>query len=86
MMGAGSPDTTLESFLPRSSPTRGLGSRVVIRFPECRTCWARPHRIGGQMMVRSLAIVIGVVFFATPAAAEFTKCKLTYNLSGWSVL
>jgi len=38
------------------------------------------------MMVRSLAIVIGVVFFATPAAAGFTKCKLTYNLSGWSVL
>jgi hypothetical protein len=37
------------------------------------------------MRTRGLAIVIGVVFFATPAAAEFTKCKLTYSLSGWSV-
>ena len=26
------------------------------------------------------------VFFATPAAAELAKCKMTFNLSGWSFI
>lgn len=37
------------------------------------------------MRARSLAILIGVVLFAAPAAAKFTRCKLTYSLSGWSI-
>ena len=37
------------------------------------------------MSVRSLAIAIAVVLFASPAAAKFTKCTLTYSLSGWSL-
>jgi hypothetical protein len=35
---------------------------------------------------RTLAIATVVVFLATPAAAKFTKCRLAYNATGWSIL